>query len=264
MLRQSSPGALLFVLFATAASGCATLLGLDQYSNLCGGLVDAPDTCLTGSGGHGGSAASSSSTGNGGAGGGGGIAGGGGGGGLPAHCSDHAHDGGETDVDCGGDCAACANGKGCQKAADCVSNTCKLHKCVPAGCNTSDDCPMGQACNLSTHVCSTTCDGDTETCNGGCCVNATCAPGTQEGACGSGGLLCATSCVLGACSQVPEFGAGSCECGDASHCVGVATGHKCVGQPGSGVCGCLGSSDCDAGHTCKLVGLQGFSAGYCE
>jgi hypothetical protein len=174
------------------------------------------------------------------------------------------HDGGETDVDCGGDCAACPDGSGCLKASDCESNTCKLHKCVPAGCNGSSDCPMGQACDPGTHLCSTSCDGDAITCNGGCCVNATCAPGNQDGACGSGGVACSTACVLGACTVIPEWNGGTCECGDDSHCVGVATGTKCIGQAGSMLCGCLGNGDCGMGHTCNLVGIMGFTGGYCE
>jgi len=132
-----------------------------------------------------------------------------------------------------------------------------------SGCSSSADCPTGQACNTTSHTCSTSCDGVSVICKGGCCVNSTCAPGTSIGACGAGGLLCATSCLLGACSLEPTWGGGSCECGQDSHCNGVATGPRCVGPPGSGVCGCLGNADCGV-HTCALVGIQGLNGGYCK
>src|SRR4029079_4282576 len=36
-------------------------------------------------------------------------------------CSDNVKNGTETDKDCGGTCPKCADGKGCNVAADCVS-----------------------------------------------------------------------------------------------------------------------------------------------
>ncbi|MGC4079469.1 MAG: hypothetical protein QM702_21000 [Rubrivivax sp.] len=50
---------------------------------------------------------------------------------LPT-CSDGAKNGDETDVDCGGAaCAACANGKTCAVAPDCVSGICTAGVCKP-------------------------------------------------------------------------------------------------------------------------------------
>ena len=131
------------------------------------------------------------------------------------------------------------------------------------GCTTSAGCPVGQACNTATHTCSTSCDGTSTRCNGGCRVNLTCAPGTNMGASGVSGLQCATNCVLGACVVEPTWGGGSCECGQDSHCNGSTSGTKCVGPPGSGVCGCLSNADC-ASNSCNLVGVQGFNGGYCQ
>ena len=53
--------------------------------------------------------------------------------GVPT-CTDGAKNGGETDVDCGGTCAArCAVGKACAVSADCTSGTCGATKpCVAA------------------------------------------------------------------------------------------------------------------------------------
>ena len=131
------------------------------------------------------------------------------------------------------------------------------------GCTTSATCPVGQACNITTHTCSTTCDGTATRCNGGCCVNSTCSPGINLGACGVSGLPCATSCLLGACTVEASWGGGTCECGQDSHCSGLTSGSKCVGQPGSGVCGCLSNADCASG-SCNLVGVQGLNGGYCQ
>jgi len=57
-------------------------------------------------------------------GGGGSAEGGGGTGGSSGACTDMAKNGSETDVDCGGTCAPCANGKTCAIGADCVSGAC--------------------------------------------------------------------------------------------------------------------------------------------
>lgn len=45
-------------------------------------------------------------------------------------CNDKVKNGTETDVDCGGDCAACGIGKSCSRHADCRPNGCKGSKCV--------------------------------------------------------------------------------------------------------------------------------------
>ncbi|MBI4700362.1 MAG: hypothetical protein HY744_04190 [Deltaproteobacteria bacterium] len=43
---------------------------------------------------------------------------------VPGSCANDKLDGSETDLDCGGDCAGCANGKTCQEAGDCQSGFC--------------------------------------------------------------------------------------------------------------------------------------------
>ncbi|HEX2573191.1 MAG TPA: hypothetical protein VH877_26820 [Polyangia bacterium] len=47
-----------------------------------------------------------------------------------ATCTDGANNGSETDVDCGGACPPCANGKFCQVPADCVSGVCTGSRCA--------------------------------------------------------------------------------------------------------------------------------------
>ena len=131
------------------------------------------------------------------------------------------------------------------------------------GCADSTDCPLGQACNTTSHACSKSCDGVSTVCNGGCCSNATCAPGTNLNACGAGGVTCAASCLLGACDSVANWPGGGCECAQDSHCAGVPFAPKCVGPNGAMLCGCLSNADCGSG-TCNLIGIEGINAGYCQ
>ena len=48
---------------------------------------------------------------------------------VPAACANGVLDGDETDVDCGGTCAACGTGKGCKAGKDCQSTFCTNKKC---------------------------------------------------------------------------------------------------------------------------------------
>jgi hypothetical protein len=43
-----------------------------------------------------------------------------------ASCSDSRRNGDETDVDCGGTCPQCGEGKGCSQALDCASHICEM------------------------------------------------------------------------------------------------------------------------------------------
>ena len=48
---------------------------------------------------------------------------------CPDHCTNHAQDPSETDIDCGGDCAPCATGGHCAEMTDCASGTCDAGTC---------------------------------------------------------------------------------------------------------------------------------------
>jgi endoglucanase len=52
---------------------------------------------------------------------------------LPGTCGSRARDGQETDVDCGGTCRRCADGRGCTKDTDCQSGFCSGNVCAGAG-----------------------------------------------------------------------------------------------------------------------------------
>src|SRR5207253_1866743 len=51
-----------------------------------------------------------------------------------AHCTDGKLDGDETDVDCGGSCKKCGDGKACISPGDCASGVCTGGTCKAATC----------------------------------------------------------------------------------------------------------------------------------
>jgi hypothetical protein len=66
---------------------------------------------------------------------------------APPSCIDGVKNGSETDIDCGGACAACADGQPCRVALDCTSRvcrgTCSAPSCTDAlrnGSETDVDC----------------------------------------------------------------------------------------------------------------------------
>ena len=52
---------------------------------------------------------------------------------LPSTCASGTKDGNEADVDCGGTCRRCADGKACSKDYDCQSGFCVGNKCGTTG-----------------------------------------------------------------------------------------------------------------------------------
>lgn len=108
-------------------------------------------------------------------------------GGSEPTCTDGAKNGVETDKDCGGgECPACAIGKGCVVGTDCESVACgPSHVCVPPACNDTvqngdetyidcgglscPGCPIGKSCVGN---------GD---CKSGNCVSGFCDPPSCSG-----------------------------------------------------------------------------------
>ncbi len=94
---------------------------------------------------------------------------------APSHCANGALDPGETDVDCGAECAACVAGQACAVEADCVSLDCQAQRCAASRCadglqNGSEtavdcgggECPacaLGRACAQPRDCASGVCDG---------------------------------------------------------------------------------------------------------
>ena len=60
-------------------------------------------------------------------------------------CQDQVTNGGESDVDCGGICAPCANGKGCNGNGDCQSQYCSGNYCASGGSSSSRSSPRNRS-----------------------------------------------------------------------------------------------------------------------
>lgn len=79
------------------------------------------------------------------------------------HCYNNIKDQGETDVDCGGECAKCDLGQNCTKRKDCASNYCFEGVCTEASCY--DGVKNGLEAGVD-------CGGQSNC--GGCAINASC------------------------------------------------------------------------------------------
>lgn len=189
---------------------------------------------------------------------------------LPPTCSNGKQDGAETDVDCGGSCGLCADGKSCSTNADCKSGSCQGGVCVPAG----PTCPSGNGfycgkqelgqnpsylyyCQDGSYSVSSTCNGQ------GCQVNP---PGIDDSCaacmCG-GGTCCSDACNYDSSGT----SCGTCKvCNGAGSCNNASNGSACPGgscQNGTCTpsCACGGGTCCSNG--CNFDGA-GTSCGTCK
>jgi len=155
--------------------------------------------------------------------------------GIPVHCTDHRHDGDETDVDCGGSCPGCGPGLLCRTDLDCggtaagcgdqcycdtATATCVYNDCFDNktdALETDFDCggPLCHPCELGLG-----CQVDTD------CLSAACDLATHE-------------CIADQCADHRTDGAESdVDCG--VFCASCVTGQKCNS-----------SADCESGHFCN-------------
>jgi hypothetical protein len=181
-------------------------------------------------------------------------------------CNDHAQNGGETDVDCGGPCPPCADGLGCAASLDCQSSVCQgglcsAPSCVDAvknGAETDLDCgglcpPCADAlqCNLA---------GDCQSgvCQGGLCHAPACNDGLKNGgetAVDCGGLCAAcadgSACALAADCQSGVCSGGVCQMAACNDAVknGSETDVDCGGacSPCNPNQLCVSNADCASG-----------------
>ena len=58
---------------------------------------------------------------------------------FPAHCDNSQKDPGETDIDCGGECASCVQGEKCDEDDDCVTNMCQVEDPEDGGSSDEED-----------------------------------------------------------------------------------------------------------------------------
>jgi len=104
---------------------------------------------------------------------------------VTQQCADHAQDGDETDVDCGGaTCQPCGAGLGCSAGTDCQSTFCTNRKCDPPSC--SDGVKNGFETDLDCGggVCAV-CDDGKMCSQGTDCKSATCTNNVCQGAGGN-------------------------------------------------------------------------------
>ncbi len=177
-------------------------------------------------------------------------------------CANGLLDGGETDVNCGGDgCPPCPDGKACSSSSDCASNLCSGAICgdgdcsnsVKDGSETDVDCG-GEFCPKCTagKACQSLGDCQTRVCSSGLCSSPTCSDGMKNGAetdtdCGGpncpgclkdqncvGNTDCAMlncpygQCFVPTCSDYIKNAAESdVDCGSAA-CPGCADGKFCT------------------------------------
>lgn len=166
----------------------------------------------------------------------------------PATCADGVKNGEEADVDCGGSCEKCEDGKACKARGDCASDVCKDGKCSTPVCDdeakngseTDVDCggPDCPRC-ADLRACATADDCKSGVCTGGVCQVPTCEDEVKNGdetdedcggptcsACGVGkGCLTGTDCA-------------SLGCNYANKC---AAGRSCTQRYGGDTCGLGGA-----------------------
>jgi len=187
-----------------------------------------------------------------------------------ATCGDGMKDGTETDVDCGGPCSPCADGKGCKVGSDCTSTTCVDLVCLASTCNdkvkdgTETDVDCGGTCPPCTDGkgCGTGSDCADKVCSMGACLPPSCTDKVQNGTetdvdCG------------GSCSQKCGFNEG---CAQDADCIGmVCMAGKCAAACNDGVqngaetgvdCGGPTCMPCAAGGGCK--GNADCQSGVCQ
>ena len=181
----------------------------------------------------------------------------------PPLCADGRKDGHETDVDCGGLCLACDNGRACVADRDCVHRTCRGGRCADACAdhtldgNESDvdcggscpPCAAGAACRAAA-------DCSSGTCFEGVCLAPPCSDASVDGQCTD--WRCYDWAVDG--DETDH------DCGGGT-CPACPSGYDCLVNRDckSGVCGdnhrCLGplcadgvrdgdETDVDCGATC--------------
>ena len=185
-------------------------------------------------------------------------------------CSDHALDGNETDVDCGGACPnKCSGGQQCRAGSDCKDAVCTGGQCAGPTCSdgvkngSETDVDCGGACPnkcADAKGCGVAADCQGGVCKSGTCALPTCSDGVKNGSetdtdCGGScpnkcgtqqGCKVAADCQTGACSNGRCIAA-SCTDGTRD---GTETDVDC-GGPQCNPCGvgkgCGGATDCTTG-----------------
>ena len=137
--------------------------------------------------------------------------------GIPRCSHDGVKNGSETDVDCGGGCGPCEDGRACVQAEDCESlvcggSLCKAPTCtdgVQNGGEIGVDCMANIGIKAGCYPCSagTPCaETEPEQCLSGVCDAGTCQPSKDCGYCRSD-----NDCDVGVCVAIKDgYGFGHC------------------------------------------------------
>ena len=169
----------------------------------------------------------------------------------PPSCTDGVANGGETDVDCGGNttCPRCGVGRACLANTDCMTSDCSQTKCVASptcsdgilnGAETDVDCGGGtcQTCALG-KKCLTSGDCSTNSCQSHVCA-ATCSDGVKDGT--ETDIDCGGSCPTKCGPNRACLTAGDCTST-------ICSNHVCAPQP---TCSCMdGDGDGYYPTSCK-------------
>lgn len=177
-------------------------------------------------------------------------------------CSDGAKNGDETDVDCGGACPKCPNGKACLDASDCTGGICKDGRCRSASCSdgskngseTDIDCGGDCAKCGTGGACAVASDCESGVCSQGACAAPSCSDSVKNGTetdvdCGGSCNACATG---KACALATDCSSGVCTkgvCVEPRCSDGVQNGSETAQDCGGGSC-----PKCEDGKPCNVDG----------
>ena len=108
---------------------------------------------------------------------------------IPPSCTDGIKNENESDIDCGGECSTCADGKACVSAANCQSGVCSGSRCQAASCTdgvkngaeVAVDC--GGGCGLcdTGKSCTDAAQCKSGVCQSGSCQAASCTDNVKNG-----------------------------------------------------------------------------------
>jgi len=164
-------------------------------------------------------------------------------------CEDGVQNGDETGQDCGGDCAPCALGVGCEEGADCESGFCTGNICVDPSC-ADVQCDEEEACYRA--VCYLSCD-DADGCDPNSrCYQGACLPLDCSGVmCGSD-ETCYRGVCYGACSGDQSCSEEGAECLDGSCVVATCDDGLQNGEESDKDCGGSTCDACAVGKMCEV------------
>ncbi|MBN2112458.1 hypothetical protein JW707_05160 [Candidatus Woesearchaeota archaeon] len=168
---------------------------------------------------------------------------------MPPMCNNSELDTGETDIDCGGTCLPCTEGKSCLINADCLSMYCKNGTCAAAACD--DLIHNGDESDVD-------CGGTCKPCAIGylCRENSDCETGNcQSGICGEPDP-CFNQILDGIETDV-DCGGACKKCEDGNSCLvsadcysGLCTDNVCTPKKREGE-SCINDTECESGLVCK-------------